>query len=142
MAPHGSSIFRIRSLKRTPAQTKLPARTPIITDAVGDTNAQGAVIATRPASIPLQAIVISGLPNSLYHRSIAAAEPATAARFVFTATTEMRRSVAPSVDPGLKPIHPKSKRNVPVTTNTMLEAGNARGFPSDPYLPSRGPRIT
>ena len=141
MAPHGSSILRIRSLKSTPPQTTMPAITPMITDAVGLTNAHGAVIATSPASIPLQAMVMSGLPKSLYHRSIAAAEPATAARFVFTATTEMRRSVAPSVEPGLKPIHPNSRRNVPVTTNTMLEAGNARGFPSAPYLPSRGPRM-
>ena len=142
MAPHGSSILRIRSLKSTPAQTTIPAMTPMITDDVGVTNAQGAVIATRPASIPLQAMVMSGLPNSLYQKSSAAAEPATAARFVFTAITEMRRSVAPSVDPGLKPIHPKSKTNVPVTTNTMLEAGNARGFPSGPYFPSRGPRMS
>src|ERR1700735_4306318 len=142
MAPHGSSILRIRSLNRTPRQTTIPAITPMITDAAGLTNAQGAVIATRPASIPLQAMVISGLPKRRYHRSIAAAEPATAARLVFTATTEMRRSVAPSVDPGLKPIRPKSKRNVPVTTNTMFEAGNARGLPSAPYLPSRGPRMS
>src|SRR5580692_10123949 len=115
-APQGSSILRTRSLKRTPPHTRDPASTPIITDAVGDTNAHGAVIATKPASIPLQAIVMSGLPNRKYQISMAAADPATAARFVFTATTEMRRSVAPSVDPGLKPIHPKSNMNVPVTT--------------------------
>ena len=36
----------------------------MITADVGETNAQGAVIATSPASIPLQAIVISGLPKS------------------------------------------------------------------------------
>ena len=83
---------------------------------VGDTKAHGAVIATNPASIPLQAMVISGLPNMKYHSSIAAAEPATAARLVFTATTEMRRSVAPRVEPGLNPIQPKSKMNVPETT--------------------------
>src|ERR1700683_4490144 len=110
MAPHGSSILRIRSLKSTPPQTTMPAITPMITDAVGLTNAHGAVIATSPAGIPLQAMFMSGLPKSLYHRSIAAAEPATAARFVFTATTEMRRSVAPSVDPGLKPIPPKGEK--------------------------------
>src|SRR6185295_17628039 len=67
--------------------------------------------------------------------------PATAARLVFTATIEMRRSVAPRVDPGLKPIQPNRRMNVPVTTNTMLCAGNARGFPSGPYLPVRGPRM-
>ena len=66
-------------------------------------------MATRPASMPLQAMVISGLPKGRYHNSIAAAEPATAARFVFTATTEMRRSVAPSVEPGLNPIHPNKQ---------------------------------
>src|ERR1700722_1733340 len=115
-APQGSSILRTRSLNSTPPQTRQPASTPITTDEVGDTNAHGAVIATKPANIPLQAIVMSGLPNRKYQMSIAVAEPATAARLVLTATTEMRRSVAPSVDPGLNPIHPKSRINVPVTT--------------------------
>ncbi len=32
---------------------------------VGDTKAHGAVIATKPASIPLQAMVMSGLPNQM-----------------------------------------------------------------------------
>jgi hypothetical protein len=64
------------------------------------TNAQGAVMATRPASIPLQAIEISGLPKTQYQKIIAVAEAATAARFVFTAITEMRRSVEPRVEPG------------------------------------------
>jgi len=73
-------------------------------------------MATRPASIPLQAMVMSGLPNTKYQRNIAAADPATAARFVFTAMTEIRRSEAPSVEPGLKPIQPKSRMKVPVTT--------------------------
>jgi hypothetical protein len=51
-------------------------------------------MATRPASIPLHAIVMSGLPNMKYQTSIAVAEPATAARFVLMAITEIRRSVA------------------------------------------------
>src|SRR5208283_773664 len=141
IAPQGSSILRNRSLRRTPPQTKHPASRPMTAAEVGDTKAHGAVIATKPASIPLQATVTSGLPNRKYHRSIAAAEPATAARLVFTATTEMRRSVAPRVEPGLNPIHPKSKMNVPVTTYTTLWAGKTRIFPPAPYLPSRGPKI-
>src|SRR5262245_60479956 len=132
IAPQGSSILVTRSLKRTPTQTKIPARMPIKTAEFGDTKAQGAVIATRPASIPLQAIVISGLPKRRYQKIIAAAEPAMAARLVFTATTEMRRSVAPSVEPGLKPIQPNSKIKVPVTTKATLCAGNGRGLPSGP----------
>ena len=91
--------------------------------------------------MPLQAIEMSGLPNMKYHRIIADAAPAHAARFVLIAMTEMRRSVAPSVEPGLKPIQPNSRMNVPVTTKTMLCAGNARGLPSRPYLPMRGPRM-
>jgi hypothetical protein len=87
-------------------------------------------------------MVMSGLPNMKYQNNIAAADPATAARFVLIATTEMRRSVAAKVDPGLNPIHPNSNMNVPVTTKTMLCAGKARGFPSGPYFPKRGPKIT
>src|ERR1700723_4373920 len=116
MAPHGSSILATRSKKRTPPHTRAPASTPMMTAEVGDTKAHGAVIATSPASIPLQAMVISGLPKMAYHNSMATAEPETAARLVLTATTEIRRSVAPNVDPGLKPIHPNRRINVPVTT--------------------------
>ena len=99
MAPQGSSILVTRSLNRTPPQTSRPARRPIITAEVGETKAHGAVMATRPASMPLQAIVTSGLPNRKYQSSMEAHDPAMAARLVFTATTEIRRSVAPSVDP-------------------------------------------
>src|ERR1700722_16444724 len=108
---------------------------------VGDTNAQGAVMATNPASMPLHAMVMSGLPNMKYHSNMATAEPAMAAGFVLMATTEMRKSVAPSVEPGLKPIQPNNRMNVPMTTYAMLCAGKGRGLPSGPYLPSRGPRI-
>src|ERR1700735_178100 len=120
IAPQGSSILVTWSLNRTPRQTTRPARMPMMDADVGPTNAQGAVIATSPASMPLQAMVISGLPNFQYQKSMAVAEPATAARLVLIATTEMRRSVAPSVEPGLKPIQPNSRMNVPVTTYTML----------------------
>src|ERR1700693_3545058 len=105
MAPQGSSTLITLSLKSTPTHTRTPARIPITTAEVGDTKAQGAVIATSPANIPLHAMVMSGLPKRKYQNTIADAAPATAARFVFTATTEIRRSVAPRVEPGLKPIH-------------------------------------
>ena len=48
--------------------------------------------------------------------AIAVTKPKHAASSVFTATTEMRRSVAPSVDPGLNPIHPNTSTSVPMTT--------------------------
>src|SRR5678816_2048272 len=97
-----------------------PAMVPITTADVGLTKAHGAVMATSPASIPLHAIVISGFLNIRYQISSAEADPATAARLVFTATTAIRRSDAPSVEPGLKPIHPNRRMNVPLTTNTRL----------------------
>src|SRR5664279_3320278 len=141
MAPQGSSILNTRSFNRTPRQTTNPARIPMITAEVGPTKAHGAVMATSPASMPLHAMVMSGLPNMRYQINMAAALPATAARLVLTATTAIRKSVAPSVEPGLKPIQPNSRMNVPVTTKTRLCAGNARGFPSALYLPSRGPSM-
>src|SRR4029077_39903 len=141
IAPHGSSTLITRSLNSTPAQTITPATRPMKTDAFAPTKAHGAVIATRPASMPLQAIDTSGLPNMKYQKVSADAAPATAARFVLIAMTEMRRSVAPRVEPGLKPIQPNSRMNVPVTTKTMLCAGNARGLPPRADLPIRGPRM-
>src|SRR5580704_1702483 len=140
-APQGSSTFSTRSLNRTPPHTRQPASIPMIVADVGATNAHGAVIATNPASIPLHAMVMSGLPNRKYQINIATAEPATAARFVLTATTEIRRSVAPSVEPGLNPIQPNSRMNVPVTTYTTLWAGKTRIFPPGPNFPRRGPSM-
>ena len=49
------------SKKKTLITTSTPAITPMSTAAQGSTNAQGAVIATRPASMPLHIIVGSGL---------------------------------------------------------------------------------
>jgi hypothetical protein len=50
------------------------------------------------------------------------------------ATTEIRRSVAPRVEPGLKPIQPNKRMKVPMTTYAMLWAGKGRGLPSGPYF--------
>ena len=91
--------------------------------------------------MPLHAIVMSGLPKRKYQKIKAVAEAATAARLVLTAITEMRRSDAPRVEPGLKPIQPNKRIKVPITTKARLCAGKGRGLPSGPYLPMRGPRI-
>ena len=42
--------------------------------------------------------------------------PLTSDDLVFTATVAMRRSVPPSVEPGLKPIQPNTRTSVPITT--------------------------
>ena len=86
------------------------------TAAHGATNAHGAVIATRPASMPLHDIEMSGLPYFAFVYAIAITKPKHAASSVLTATRPMRRSVAPSVEPGLKPIQPNTRTSVPITT--------------------------
>src|SRR5437764_15326263 len=116
-----------------------PATLPITTAAHGATDAQGAVMATQPASIPLQPIEMSGFPHFQFVHAIAAAAPKHAASSVFTATTEILRSVAPRVEPGLNPIQPNSRMNVPVTTYPRLCPGIASAVTSSLNFPARDP---
>ena len=51
----------------------------------------------------------------------------------------MRRSVAPSVEPGLKPIQPNTSTSVPITTNGMLWPGIAFGDAVLAELPDARP---
>jgi len=76
-----------------------PATISITTAAQGCTQAQGAVIATRPATAPLQLILTSGLPSFLHVISIAITAPAAAAKFVF-AIIDILSSWAENVEPG------------------------------------------
>src|SRR5450432_2514624 len=89
MAPHGSSTLATLSKNSTLQHTSMPATIPMTTDAQGATNAHGAVIATSPASMPLQVIEMSGLPHFQFVQHIAMIAPAHAASSVFTATMPM-----------------------------------------------------
>src|SRR5262249_6376090 len=111
------------------------------TAAQGGTNAPGAVIATSPASMPLHVIEMSGFPHLALVHAMAATAPAHAESSVLTATIEMRRSLEPNVEPGLKPIHPKRRTSVPMTAYPRWCPGKARTLPSFLYFPMRGPRI-
>ena len=71
--------------------------------------------------------------------AIAATAPKTEAVAVFSMMTAMRRSVEPSVEPGLNPIQPNRRMKVPVTTKGMLCPGMALGEPSLLNLPIREP---
>ena len=62
IAPTGSSMRSVRSTKKTDAQTRTPAAPPISTADGAVTKAQGAVMATSPASVPFASIEGSGLP--------------------------------------------------------------------------------
>src|SRR5438046_4882413 len=62
IAPTGSSMRNLPSMKNTATQTNTPAIPPISTADGAVTNAHGAVMATNPASVPLAIIEGSGLP--------------------------------------------------------------------------------
>src|SRR5262245_60871927 len=100
IAPTGSSI-PARSQNQTLITTTTPAIAPITTAAQLSTNAHGAVIATRPANMPLQSIDGSGFIPWACKKTIVAKAPATPASIVLTTTTLIRRSVPDSVEPGL-----------------------------------------
>ena len=68
--------------------------------------------------------------------------PPAAAMFVVRTTSGKRPSNALSVEPGLKPNQPSQRMKMPKPNSGMLWPGIARGLPSGPYLPLRGPRCS
>jgi hypothetical protein len=107
----------------------------------GETKPEGAVIATSPASMPLAHMPGSGFLNGVRFQAqnIAATAPAAEASMVFTATTEMRRSVAARVEPGLNPNQPNARMKVPSSAIGRLCGASRFELPSLLNLPSRGP---
>ena len=79
---------------KTESTTRTPATRPIAIAAFAVTRSHGAVMATRPASEPLSAIVRSGLPMIAHAVASAATVPAQAARFVVIATRPMEPTPA------------------------------------------------
>src|SRR4051794_4678915 len=139
MAPTGSSIFSLRSTKNTASITTTPEMQPMTAAAQGCTNAHGAVIATRPASMPLAIIPGSGFPVRFVIQNIDTTAPNAPAIAVLAATVANWMSVAANVDAALKPNQPNSRMNVPSIAIGMWWPGMARGLPSLPNLPMRGP---
>src|SRR5258708_1892643 len=129
IAPTGSSILRTFSMNRTLQITRTPARAPIITAPSGSTKAQGAVIATAPASRPWTPVVggASQKPAKLNHTALLAR--AAVARRVRVATEPIRRSVAARLLPGLNPNQPNARISVPSATIGTLWAGIALAEP-------------
>ena len=69
------------SINSTATTTRIPATAPIIVAPIASTSAQGAVIATRPASDALSDIETSGLPF-FTHVNIIVTTVATAGEIV------------------------------------------------------------
>ena len=100
-------------MKNTDSMTTTPATTPSTAAAHGSMNAQGAVIATRPASMPLAIMPGSGLPVRNMIHTMAAVAPKAAASAVFSATMANWTSLDANVDAALNPNQPNSRMNVP-----------------------------
>src|SRR5882672_6783416 len=142
IAPTGSSILSLRSMKNTDSTTMMPEIRPMTQALNEPTNAHGAVMATKPASMPLHIMDVSGLlPRTFQIHIVAARAPVADASIVLTTLMALRRSVPARLEPGLKPNQPKARMNVPMTHIAMLCAGMTFGLPSLLYLPMRGPSI-
>jgi hypothetical protein len=104
-------------------------------DAPGVTKAHGAVMATRPARLPLSVMPRSGLPRRIQAVAVAVSVAIEAASAVVIATSEMTRASAAIVLPGLKPNQPNHRMKQPMVAAVRLF------LPSALYLPMRGPRM-
>src|SRR4029453_1213004 len=96
---------------------------PMMAATYGSTKAHGAVMATRPASIPLTIIPGSGLPVRHIIQNIAAIDPKAAAMAVLAATIANWTSVDASVEAALKPNQPNSRMKQPTGAMGMWRAG-------------------
>ena len=89
--------------------------------------------------MPLAVMATSKKPTFIHMTSPAMKPPAAAAIIVVT-PTRMTALSAASSEPALKPNQPNHRTKTPITVKAMLWPGIARGLPSSPYLPIRGPR--
>src|SRR2546430_1274928 len=81
-------------MKKTAAHTSTPATPPISTAEGAVTKAHGAVMATRPASVPFASIEGSGLPYLIHMYTIAVMPPAAPASIGVIATNTMLAGAA------------------------------------------------
>jgi hypothetical protein len=122
--------------------TITPAMLPMTADQAGLVKAQGAVMATSPASMPLTIMPGSGLPVFHIMVNIATVAPKAAAMAVLAATTANCTSVAAKVDAALKPNQPNNRMKQPSMAIGTWWPGSVFGEPSELYLPMRGPRTS
>jgi len=129
----------MRSKNSTANTTSVPAIAPMIIEAPTVTNAQGAVMATRPARQPLMVMPRSGLPATIQQVAVEVNTAMIAAVLVVIKTVAIASGSAFIVEPGLNPNQPSHKTNRPITATDMLWPGIGLTLPFAPYLPKRGP---
>jgi len=92
----------------------------MITDDHTLTASAPAVIPTKPAKIPLRAIVKSGFLMMSQLAIIDAIPPAHAANVVVVNTNPNGPGLADRTEPPLNPNHPKNRRKVPIAARGRL----------------------
>src|SRR5216683_6488570 len=99
-----------------------PAATPIASEPTGPTKPDAGVIATRPATAPVQMPMTVGLPRSAHSTNI----QVSAAVAVATCVTVMAMPAcmfAAVAEPALKPNQPTHNSEAPMKVSTMLCPG-------------------
>src|SRR5438128_1187374 len=113
-APTGSSTWSLVSVNVAAKTTSTPAIVPMTAAAHGSTKAHGAVMATRPASMPFTIIPGSGFLSPVYmHQNMAAVAPKAAAMAVLAATRANWMSLDANVEAALNPNQPNSRMKQP-----------------------------
>ena len=145
IAPTGSSIFTTWSKNSTEKTTANPQTIPMIAAPNGLTASHPAVIPTRPARDALNVMETSGFPYFTQVKIMVVSVASAAARFVLKNTrpalTISSSLSMPTVEAPLNPNQQNHRINTPRAAMDRLCPGIARGFPSFPYLPMRGPSI-
>ena len=119
-----------------------PAMNPMAMAPKGETTAQPAVMATRPANEPFSVIETSGLPYFAQVNKSVTRVAVTADKFVFKKIVPIKARVsspvAATVDAPLNPNHANQRMKTPRAPIVKLWPGMTCAFPSL-YFPIRGP---
>src|SRR5215472_17249789 len=100
----------------------MPAATPIASEPTGPTKPEAGVMATRPATAPVQMPTTVGLPFSI-HSTIIQVKPAVAVAVWVTSMAMPAWRPALTAEPALKPNQPTHSKAAPIIVSTMLWGG-------------------
>src|SRR5215472_13079729 len=100
----------------------MPAATPIAVEPAGPTKPEAGVIATRPATAPVQMPITVGFPRAAHSTNIQVSA-ATAVAICVTVIAMPACMPADVAEPALKPNQPTHKSDAPMKVSTTLCAG-------------------
>src|SRR5215467_7418081 len=100
----------------------MPAATPIQNAPSGPTKPEAGVMATRPATAPVQMPTTVGLPFSI-HSTIIQVKPAVAVAVWVTSIAMPAWRPAVTAEPALNPNQPTHSKDAPISVNTTLWGG-------------------